>query len=169
MKRLHAKAIPHEPELALAAIPGRDREHADEGVERIAHAKAIELREHDLGVGTAAERRAIAFEFRAKLEEVVDLAVEDRDESARRRGHRLIAERGEVLDLEPAEAEGDSILRRVPGARAVRSARGERRRHALRRVARAIRESGDVEASGDSAHVSRRGRAGLAGLQGRPR
>ena len=61
---------------------------------------------------------------------VVDLAVEDDDEAAVGRDHRLVAVRGEIEDGETPEAEGETGLLVDPRAAVIRTAMPQRRRHA---------------------------------------
>src|SRR5262249_14405316 len=64
--------------------------------------------------------------------EVVDLAVEDGDVAARRRPHRLVAERREVENREPAEAERNAGAPVCPHAAVVGPAMHDRLDHPAR-------------------------------------
>ena len=61
---------------------------------------------------------------------VVDFAVEDDDEAAVGRDHRLMADRREIENGETPEAQGETGLLIDPRAAVIRTAMPQRRRHA---------------------------------------
>ena len=121
IQRLDAQAVADQPETALALLPQRDREHADEPVDR-GDPPLAQRREHDLGVAAAAKAVAAPFELRSDLGEVVDLAVEHHDELAVVREHRLVAQSRQVEDRKPRVAEGDAPAGAHPRAAVVGAA-----------------------------------------------
>ena len=60
---------------ARLPVPQRESEHADETRQRVGQAPLDDGRQHDLGVGTAAEAMALGLELGSQVGEVVDLAV----------------------------------------------------------------------------------------------
>ena len=83
----------------------------------------------DLGVGAAAEGDALALEAGAQIAVVVDLAVEDDDQPAVRRSHRLVPGRRQIDDGQPAEAERHARRRVDEIAGVVGAAMRQRRGH----------------------------------------
>ena len=156
VERLDAEVVAREEELAAAAVPQREREHAGEPVEQSApHAfqpwtstsPSPCVREHVAGRRELAPQRA----------EVVDLAVEDDGDRAVG-GHERLPAAGEVDHRQPAMAESDRAVE--VKAVGVGAAMRERRGHRGQRVARA----GIVgEVAGDAAHGAEVAKAGRDG------
>ena len=101
-------------------------------------------RQNDFGIGCRAERMAPGLKFRAQLDVVVDLAIEDDSQWAR--GHGLCA-RGQVDDGEPLVIEADGSV--DVAAFAVRAAMANRIGHvrehgALHGLAVAIDDADDA-------------------------
>jgi hypothetical protein len=155
VQRLLAEPIARHQERAIARVPHRQREHAAQARQRRGEAPRLDRRQDDLGVRPPAEPRATGGQLGAQLAVVVDLAVEDDRVAARRRGHRLVAERRQVDDREAAEAERDAAV--GPGAGVIGAARAQRRRHRPRGgLGVGDVSSVEVEEAGDAAHRGRR-------------
>ncbi len=109
VQRLDAEPIANERQRAVAAVPHRDREHADQPLDRRLDAERGEGFQHHLGVGMAAKANAARLEFGAQLVVIVDLAVVDDDEAAVGGDHRLVAGRREIDNGKPP------VRKRDPG------------------------------------------------------
>ena len=97
IQRFDAEPVPDQPEAPGTLMPKRDREHADESFNR-GDAPMAQRREYDLGISAAAKSISTRLQLRSYFGEVVDLAVEDHDEIAVRRNHRLAAQFGQIED-----------------------------------------------------------------------
>ena len=91
----------HEP--AARAVPERDREHPLEPLDEARPVLLVEMRDHRR-VAAPAHLVALRGEVAPELREVVELAVEDRDDVARLVRDGLVAEL-RVEHLEPLVAE----------------------------------------------------------------
>src|SRR5205823_11434886 len=107
VERLLSDAVADEGKLPPVGVPDGDREHPHEPPHGPLDAPAIEGGQDDLAVATASKAAAGALQLVAELVEVIDLAVEDHDEPARGRPHRLVPVDRQVEDGEPPEPEGD--------------------------------------------------------------
>jgi hypothetical protein len=103
--------------------------------------------EHHFGVALTAEAMTGRFELGAKLEIVVDLAVEGDRQRAARVVHRLMPARREIDDGQTTMPERDRAVGSGPCAAVIGTAMRHRVRHRAHDVAV---ESSD--ASGDAAH-----------------
>src|ERR1700720_1565317 len=88
--RLLAETVARQQERPLAPIPESDREHARDAAKGFFDSPSHAGGEHDFRVRAAAKAVAEALELFLELEKVVDLAVEDDDEAAVARAHRLV-------------------------------------------------------------------------------
>ncbi len=113
--------IAGEHEFPALGVVEREGEHAAQPVEEPLAPVAPAVQQH-LGVARRDEVEALRLEFRPQRVKVVDLAVEDDPQAPVGRRHRLVAERREVDDREPAVAEADASVRGDPGAGVVGSA-----------------------------------------------
>ncbi len=80
------------------------------------HAPVGEAGQQNLGIGMSLEGIAQGGEFGLQLLEIVDFAVVRKDELTVGRHHRLVAERRQVDDRQPAVAKGDPEVRVQPYA-----------------------------------------------------
>ena len=96
-----ADTIADEVQDALAFIPQREREHADESLDGL-DAPLLESGQDDFGVARAFERVPQRHQRRADVGVVVDLAVENHDEAPVLRRHGLVAALGEIDDRQPS-------------------------------------------------------------------
>jgi hypothetical protein len=153
VERLLAKAIPREQELPLLAIPEGDREHPVEALERRHEAPLLDRGEKDLGVGLASKMRAPLDQLGPQFSIVVDLTVVRDGEPPTRRGHRLVAERRQVENRQPAMAEGNAAAFVDPCPGIIGTAVRDRRSHP-ENLGLELAGSGAriVDESSDSAH-----------------
>ena len=79
VKRFYADVISAQQELAEIGVPKRDGKHPIEVDREIVTVLLVEMRD-DLGVCVAAKTVSLGFELLSELAEVVDLAIEDRDD-----------------------------------------------------------------------------------------
>src|SRR5690348_6581835 len=77
----------------------------------------------------AAKRRSSRAQLLPQFEEVINLAIENRDESAARRRHRLMTFLGQIENRKAAVTKRDANLRIDPSSLIVRSAMMERSNH----------------------------------------
>src|SRR5262249_43376626 len=110
---LDAVAVANECQSLLEAVPDGEREHPVESAEGI-WSPFGKRRQHDFGVGTRSEDSALRLQFRAQLEEVVDLAVVRQDEAPVRRKHRLLGGVGEIDDGEAPMPEAERSIDEGP-------------------------------------------------------
>src|SRR6185437_13162246 len=114
IERLDAEPVADEIEHALAPVPERHREHADEALDRRLDAPLRRRLDDHLGIAMAAEAAAERLELGPELGEIIRLAIERDHEAAAGGDHRLCAGGGEVDDRESAMAEDEPCLRVVP-------------------------------------------------------
>jgi hypothetical protein len=132
-------------------IPNGERKHSSQPSE---HGLAVfleHLQKH-LGVAGRTKATSFRFEFAAQFEVVVNLAIEGDDAVSIGAAHGLGAIFGEIDNGEPAMAESDSIVGRIPLAFAV----GAASLHAVEHPAHFLTRNGIVrmmlEDHGDTAH-----------------
>ncbi len=164
VERLLADPIADETELALGAVPQRDREHADKSRQRPLDAPSLECCEDHLGVGVAAEDRALRGKLAAQLRRIIDLAVEHDDEPAPGRNHRLVAGGREIDDRQTPETDRKACRRIAPRIGVVRPAMGDRVGHSRRDVEavslrNALREVDESRKTTHRVDVPRSGRS----------
>ena len=122
VERLDAEPVAHQRQRALAAVPQRDREHADQPVQRRLDAERGESLPASPRCRNGRGTRRRARQRRPQFLVVVDLAVVDDDEAAVGRDHRLMAGRRQIDDRETAMRERDAGLGVDPNAVVVRPA-----------------------------------------------
>ena len=130
VERFHADAVAHQAQGAGLPVEQREGEHAGKALDGAFRPPFEEGRQHHLGVGMSAKAMAAAFQLRAQLLKIIDLAVVDDDVAAIGRVHRLRAGLAQVDDGKPPMPERDAGFRLRPGIAAVRPAMGERIDHA---------------------------------------
>src|SRR5580704_5268587 len=108
MQRLLAQAVPSQHHASLALIIQSDREHSAELLDKIQAKIFVEMND-DLSIGVGIKPMTCAFQFFAKLAEIVNLSVEDYPKRLVFIVDRLPATRY-VDDAEPSHPEADSIL-----------------------------------------------------------
>ena len=121
--------VPDQVELALAAVPECDGEHALDRLERAIDAPLLDGPEEHLGVRPAAEGDALAGEPVSEGAVVVDLAVVVDDPPAVGGHHGLRAVRAEPHHRQPAVPEAQPALGVGPGALRIGSPVDEGRGH----------------------------------------
>src|SRR5579863_4802732 len=89
-----------------AKITDREREHSIQTLYAVRTFLLIEMNNH-LGVGVGGKAMALAFEFSAKLSEVVDFSVVGDPHRAVFVAHRHVADRGEIENGKTATAQAD--------------------------------------------------------------
>ena len=106
IERLYAEIVPRAVERASLFVPDDEREHpAQAGSE--AFAPLFKAVDEDLGVAAGLEDVTLRDKLVAKVDEIVDLAVENADDASILVEHRLTGALGQVDDRQPAKAEGD--------------------------------------------------------------
>ena len=112
-------------------VPQGQRKHADGALERLLHAPGVEGRQQGLGIGMALPGRcpALLLQFLAQGQMVVDLAVENDDQTPRGRLHRLMPRRRQVDDGQPPVRKPQARVRIHPGPCIVRPPVDDGTRH----------------------------------------
>ena len=152
VERLDAQVIARKEELAAAAVPQSEREHAGDALEE-PRPPRLPAVDQDLAVALRGKEMPRVGELAPQRAEIVDLAVEHDGDRAVGRDERLPAAR-EIDHRQPAKAEARGSVE--VEALVVGTAMRERRGHRGQRVARA----GIVaEVAGDAAHGRGRGDA----------
>src|SRR3954463_924419 len=82
---LLAETIPDQGQLPPMPVPHRDREHPDEMADRLANPPLFECGQDDFRIRAAAKDMPVLLELMSEFSEVIDLPVEDQDETLRRR------------------------------------------------------------------------------------
>src|SRR6476469_5336135 len=103
VERLDAYAVANKTQRAVSAIPYRESEHADEALDRGAHAPFGDGLDQDLGIGMPTEAPPARLELWPQVSRIVDFAVVADDAGAAARHHGLRARRREIDDCERSE------------------------------------------------------------------
>jgi len=131
VERFFADPVPGEEQLCFCPVPEGKGKHAVQPGQAGSPVPCIEGKD-DLRIAPAPEAVPLPFEFVAQILKVVDLPVEDDDVAAIHRGHRLIAERGEIDDAETPVCQSDQVVQVLSGC--IRPAVGNDLTHALQGV-----------------------------------
>ena len=155
IERLDAEPVAPKGDCARGFVEHREGEHADQALDRRAHAPSGEALHQHLGVGVAPEDVTLLLQLGAQLAGVIDLAVIGEDEAARRRQHRLGAGGAQIDDRQPRMAQRDAGLRVHPHAAGIRTAMVQRARHAGGERAQRVvaRPPFGIEKPRNSAHL----------------
>ncbi len=113
MERLLPCPVAREEELSRPRVVEREREHSVQALED-ALSPLLEAAEDHLGVGGAPERAPLPAQLLAKLDVVVDLAVEDELEKAVLRGEGLRRRLRQIDDREAPVPEREERVREDP-------------------------------------------------------
>ncbi len=154
IERLDPEPVADQRELALLAIPQRQREHPLAFAQCRHDAPAREALDQHFRIRMAAQHDTVLAQALGKLAVIVDLAVIGDDIAAIGAGHRLVPGGTDVDDGEAAVAEGDARFRVDPHAAIIGTAMtqrfGHRGNHGL-----PARPSGRtiIEEAGDAAHL----------------
>ena len=146
-ERLLSGRIPGQEHPLFDSIPGGEREHAVESAKPCL-AVALEHAYQDLGVTRRLEGDTQATQFVSEIAVVVDLAVVRERRVARAQRHRLMARR-QVDDAETSVCE--TAARVCPDPASIRTAPGERLRHALEHRLRRF-GSAKIDEAGEATH-----------------
>ena len=98
IERLDAEPVAHQAEPALLAVEHGERKHADQPLDRRAHAPCGDPLDDDLRIRVAPEAAAERFELGPELRRAIDLAVIGEDIAAAGRRHGLRAGGRQVDD-----------------------------------------------------------------------
>ncbi len=147
VERLDPEAVARGEQRSPFRVPDCERPHAVEPLDAARSPFAV-AGEQDLRVGLRPEDVTFAAKLLAKLEVVVDLAVEDQLVAAVVARERLEARVGEVDDREPEVAEADAVV--AEDTAAVGPAVRQPVEHLLDVVARW--RGGEVDDTAEAAH-----------------
>ena len=90
VQRFLADSVSEERQLSAMSVPHGDGEHPDKAADALVDSPPLEGGEDHLGVRVPPKAVSVLLQLAAELLEVVDLSVEDHDEPARGRPHRLV-------------------------------------------------------------------------------
>ena len=164
-ERLLAEPVPREEERPLRPVPERDREHPVEALEGPGQTPGHDGGKDHLRVAARPKCASQALQLMAQRFEVVDLAVEREHVTPVGGRHRLVPERREIDDRQPAVPERDPRVRVDPVARVVGPAVRERVAHPRDQVPHVLGTEGalEVEKPRQAAHGFRFTRSRAAG------
>ena len=156
VQRLLAEPVPHQVELAEAAVPQGQGEHALGGVEGRVDPPLLHRRHQDLGVRPAAEREPLTFQAVAERPVVVERTVVVEHPPPVGRDHGLGPGRPQLHHRQPAVSEGQPALRLRPLPTGVGAPVGQCRSHRRHLADHRTRVGGPprIEQAGDPAHGS---------------
>ena len=153
IKRFYAEPVANQMQALVPAIPKREGEHPVEAGQGRFKPPAFDGRQDHFGVRVAAKHVALFLKLGAQFPEVVDLAVEGQNITARGRLHGLAAIRRQVDDRQPAETETQAGLRHYHRPLLVGPPMIQHPGHFPEDVIRVRQGPFAVPESGESAHV----------------